>query len=69
MAERRYNPIRRLRIKKTDDLKAIYAKVKRSFTAADLQQYTVNEEGVPADQVVAELHALAKIVPRKRKKK
>jgi len=69
MAERKYNPIRHLRVKKTDDLKTIYAKVKRAFTAADLQQYTVNENGVPADQVVAELQELAKTAPRKRKKK
>jgi hypothetical protein len=68
MAERGYNPIRHLRIKKTDDLKTIYAKVRHSFTAADLQQYTVNEEGVPAEHVVAELQALAKTAPRKGKK-
>jgi hypothetical protein len=69
MAGRAYNPIRRIRVKKTDDLKAIYAKVKRAFTAADLQQYTVNEEGVPADEVVADLKALAKSATRKRKQK
>jgi hypothetical protein len=49
-------------------LKTIYAKVRRAFTAVDLQQYTVNEDGVPADQVVAELQELAKTPPRKRKK-
>ena len=69
MAERKYNPIRQLRVKKTDDLKTIYAKVKRAFTAADLQQYTINEDGVPADQVVAELQELARTAPRRRKKK
>ncbi len=69
MAERKYNPIRRLRIKKTDDLKAIYAKVKHAFTAADLQQYTVKEEGIPAEQIVADLRGLAQPAPPKRKKK
>jgi hypothetical protein len=41
MAERKYNPIRDLRVKKTDDLKTIYAKVKRAFTAADLLKTAV----------------------------
>jgi hypothetical protein len=35
MAERKNNAFRILRIKKGDDLKVIYQKVRRSFTAAE----------------------------------
>lgn len=35
-------------------LNQLYAKLKREFTAADLQKYTVIEEGIPFEQVVAE---------------
>jgi hypothetical protein len=68
MAERKYNAFRRLRVKKGDDLKTLYAKVKRSFTAADLQQFTEIEEGFPAEEVLAKLEALAQERPRKGKK-
>jgi hypothetical protein len=69
MAERPYKAIRRLRINKGADMKAIYAKVKRSFTAADLAQYAQPEEGIPAEKVLAELESLAKTGRAKRKKK
>jgi hypothetical protein len=59
--------VRILRVKKSDDLKAIYAKIKRSFTAADLQRFTEDEEYVPASEVVAMLKTLAKTRNRKRK--
>ena len=68
MANRTNNAIRPLRIKKGDDLKTIYAKVKRSFTAADLAAFTEDDEGVPAEEVLAELQKLAGIKPRKRKR-
>ena len=68
MGNRTNDAIRPLRIKKGDDLKTIYAKVKRSFTAADLQAFTKEEEGVPAEEVLAELQKLAGIRPRKRKR-
>jgi len=57
MAERKKRVIPVLRIKKEDSLKTIYAKARRAFTAADLQRYTVIEEGIPARQVLAELEA------------
>jgi hypothetical protein len=68
MGEKTYRAIRHLRVKKGDSLKAIYAKGRRAFTAADLQQYTVTEEGIPAEEVLAELEALAKAPTRKRRK-
>ena len=69
MAEQSYRAIRPLRVNKGDDLKAIYAKIKRSFTAADLQRFTEIEEGIPAEKVLADLEALAKQPSQKRKKK
>ncbi len=41
--------------KKKESLKAIYARLKREFTAADLQKYTVIEPMVPAEQVLAKM--------------
>ena len=67
MAERKDGTIRRLRIKKGDDLKTIYAKARRAFTAADLQKYTEIEEGVPAEQLLAELEAIQREESRKRR--
>jgi len=54
-----------LRIKKSDDLKTIYAKVRRAFTAADLQRYTEIEKGVPAETLMAELDAIHRDEMRK----
>lgn len=39
------------------ELRAIYDKVRRDFTAADLQKYTVIEKTVPARKVLAEMKA------------
>jgi hypothetical protein len=41
-----------------EELKAIYAKMREEFTAADLQKYTEIEEGIPAEVVLAELEAI-----------
>lgn len=48
------------------DLQAIYTKVRREFSASDLQKYTVIEEGVPAEQVLA---AMEEIHRKETKKK
>jgi hypothetical protein len=32
----------------------VYAKHRREFTAADLQKYTITEDGIPLDQVISE---------------
>jgi hypothetical protein len=58
MPKRKSPPIRVIRIKPGDTKKTIYAKVRRAFTAADLQKYTEIEEGIPAREVIAELEAL-----------
>ncbi|MBL8796207.1 MAG: hypothetical protein JNM56_20075 [Planctomycetia bacterium] len=41
-----------------EDLRAIYAKYKKEFSAADLQKYTEIEEGIPVEQVIAECEAI-----------
>lgn len=66
MATRKDERIPILRIKKGDSLKAIYAKARRAFTAADLQRYTEVEEGIPAREVLAELEAMDKQVKQRR---
>lgn len=68
MAERRKGVFRVLRVKATDDLKTIYEKARRSFTAADLQRFTEIEKGIPAEQVLAEMEAIHREVTRKRRK-
>jgi hypothetical protein len=69
MSTKKYGGIRVLRVKKGDDLKTIYAKARRAFTAADLQKYTEIEEGIPAAQVLAELEAINREESAKRKRK
>ncbi len=69
MAKRKENGIRILRVKDTDDLPTIYAKVRRAFTAADLQKFTEIEPTVPAEQVVAEMEAIHREETRQRKRK
>lgn len=58
-----------LRVKKGASLKAVYAAARRAFTAADLQKYTEVEEGIPAEQVLAELEAVDREEAHKRKRK
>jgi hypothetical protein len=69
MARRKNPAVPILRIKKGDSLKAIYAKARRAFSAADLQKYTVIEEGFPARQVLTELEELDQKDTRKQKRK
>ena len=68
MSNSRNGAIRRLRVKKSDSLKTIYAKARKAFTAADLQKYTEIEEGIPAETVLAELEAMERKGKTKRKK-
>jgi hypothetical protein len=58
-----------LRVKKGASLKEIYAAARRGFTAADLQKYTEIEEGIPAEQVLAELEAVDREETQKRRRK
>jgi hypothetical protein len=72
MAEQNDKPvrIRRIYIKKGESLKSIYAKVRRSFTAADLAKYAdLDEPMVPMEQVIAEMEAIHREETEKRRKK
>jgi hypothetical protein len=44
--------------KKKPDLRKLYAQHRKEFTAADLQKFTEIDEGIPAEQVLAELEAI-----------
>ena len=41
-----------------EDLQAAYALAKAAFTADDLQRHTEIDEGVPVEQVLAEMEAV-----------
>jgi hypothetical protein len=69
MAEQKTVSVPVLRIKKGDSLKTIYAKAQRAFTAADLQEFTEIEEGIPARKVLVELEALDREQKQRRRKK
>lgn len=59
-----------LRVKDTDDDKAIYAKLrKRKFTAAEWQQLTDTELGIPIEQVLTDLEAIQHEETQKLRKK
>jgi len=58
MTARKNGAIRVLRVKKGERLKAIYARLRKAFTAEDLQKYTEIEEGIPMDRVLADLEAI-----------
>jgi aspartyl-tRNA synthetase len=47
------------------ELKALYAKMRRKFTAADLQKYTVIEKGIPARVVLKQMEAIHRRFKRK----
>ncbi len=60
-------PIRTLKVRKGESLQSIYARLRKEFTAADLQKYTEIEEGVPLEQVVAQMREIHRQHESKRK--
>jgi hypothetical protein len=61
VATEKHGAFRTLRVKKTDSLRTIYAKVRRSFTAVDLARYLENyKPGIPGEQLLADLEAIHK---------
>jgi len=52
--------------KEDKKLQALYAKMRKKFSAADLQRYTEIEEGVPARKVLAEMEEIHRRIQRKR---
>ena len=58
MPKKRKNDIPRMFISEDASLEEIYAQYRKEFTAADLQQYTELEEGIPIEQILAEMEAI-----------
>ncbi len=61
--------IPRLYVRKGATLKEIYAQIRKEFTAADLQKYTVDEPMVPMKKVLAQMEAIHQEETQKRRKK
>jgi hypothetical protein len=69
MAARKDDAFRTLRVKKGESDKSIYARLRKAFTAADLQRYTEIEEGIPVEQILADLEKIQREESQKRRKK
>jgi hypothetical protein len=66
MAKRKNHKAQPSRAKASKVLEALYANMRREFTAADLQKYTEIEEGIPLKQVIAEMEEIHRKLTRKR---
>jgi len=69
MAKRKTDGTRQSREQKAAEakkLKALYARMRKKFTAADLQKYTEIEVGIPAEQVLAQMEEIHRKLSRKR---
>jgi hypothetical protein len=51
-----------------ESLRSVYARIRREFTAAELQRYTEVEEGIPAEQILADMESIHRRETAKRKK-
>jgi len=70
----RNSPIPILKVRKGASLREIYAAVRKQFSAADLQKFTVVEKGIPMAAVIADLEKIQqeeerKLKVRKKRKK
>jgi hypothetical protein len=66
MAKRKNEKARTINAKKSNEIQAIYDRVRREFSAADLQKYTEIEPGIPLGQVIADLEEVFRKSKRKR---
>lgn len=64
--KKKNDDVPRLRVRKNATLREIYAKGRAEFTAADLQKYTEIEEGIPAEQVLAQMEEINRKYKRKK---
>jgi hypothetical protein len=69
MASQKEGAIPILRVRKGASLKEIYAAARRAFTAADLAKYAEIEEGIPVEQVIAEMEAIQHETEQRKKRK
>ena len=68
MPKRNTNGSWRSKARVDEPLRTIYRKLREEFTAADLQEYTKIEEGIPFEQVLAELEKPRRRAKRERRK-
>jgi hypothetical protein len=61
-------PIPRVTVPRNATRRQIYAKLRREFTAADLQKFTDMEPTVPAEKLLSELEAIHRAETKKRRK-
>jgi hypothetical protein len=66
MAKRKTAKPKRSQPNKDPEIQAIYDRVRREFSAADLLKYIEIEEGIPFKQVLAELEEMYRKSKRKR---
>ena len=57
---------KRKKEKRSKEEEELYAKMRKKFTAADLQKYTVIEKGIPIEEVLAEMERIQREESRKR---
>jgi hypothetical protein len=69
MAKRKNENLKQSRPKRDKKLQAIYDRVRREFSAADLQKYTEIEPMVPIEKVLADLEKLDRQLGAKEKEK
>jgi hypothetical protein len=69
MPKKRKDDIPRLLVPKNATLRQIYAKYRQEFTAADLQQYTESEDGIPVEEILAEMEAVQRAATRRQRTK
>jgi hypothetical protein len=67
MAKRKNNKKKQSQAEEDEKVRAIYEKIRREFTAADLQKYTEIEVGVPMEEVLAEMEKIHRQVTRKKR--
>lgn len=65
MSKRKSEKQRPLSKGENQRIRAIYAKSRREFTAADLQRFTVPEKGIPLEKAIAEMEKIQNSKPKK----
>ena len=68
MSRKKKDGIPRLIVPENATLRQIYARYRKELTAADLQQYTEMGEGIPVEQILAEMGDIQRKESAKRTK-
>jgi len=69
MPRKKKTDVPRLVVPKNATLRQIYARYRQEFTAADLQQYTEMEDGIPVARILAEMETIQRAETSRRRKK